>query len=287
MEQINTVIEQWHERIGPLQQKAVESRSAYLASAAALEKLKTPIPGDGLATRAGGYLRKAFGYAFRAPVLLYQQDLAKLGMQRDQSTLDRFITDTVSRLANEIIPALEKAAPQDAAKIETLQKALDAGARARSASDIAAISCAQASGSMQWANNKYYFNALQRSRNSERDLNAAKEALHDFNARLSAAGFEGARFDEIADVTFSKFGPEYSRSNSAKFSNARFRLEGQRDAVTVQVDEVKASLLDALDAAAGKLGFKTKAFESLISAAHQRIKPPQASISGAPPKADF
>jgi len=287
MEQINTVIEQWHERIGPLQQKAVESRSAYLAVSADLEKLKTPVPEGGLVARTGGYLRKAFSYAFRAPVLLYNQDLAKLGMQRDQSILDRFITDTVSNLAGEILPALGKTAPQDALKIEALQKALDAGVKARSASDIAAISCAQAGGSMQWANNKYYFNALQRSRNSERDLNGAAKALRDFNASLEAAGFKEVRFDDVSDVTFSKFGPEYSGSNGAKFSDARFRLEGQRGAVTSQLDTVKAGLLDALDAAAGSLGIKTKAFESLISAAHQRIKPPQAAIGGAPPKADF
>lgn len=287
MEQVNTLIEQWHDRIGPLQQKAVESRSAYLAITAKLDALKAPVPEGGLAARTGGYLRKAFNFAIRAPVLLYNQDLAQLGVQRDQSILDRFITDTVSRLATEIIPALEKTAPAEAAKIEALEKALDSGVKARSAASVAAISCAQASGSLQWANNKYYFNALQRSQNSERDLRKADTAIGTFNAALEVAGVKDVRFDDISDVTFSKFGPEYSGSNGAKFSNARWRLEEQNSAMTAQIDSVKADLLNGLHAAAGKLGIRTKALESLIVAAHQRIKPPQAAIGGAAPQADF
>jgi hypothetical protein len=287
MEQINTIIEQWHERIGPLQQKAVESRGEYLAITAKLDALKTPVPEGGLAARTGGYLRKAFDFAIRAPILLYNQDLAQMGLQRDQSILDRFITDTVSHLAGEIAPALAKTAPDAAMKIDLLEKALDSGVKARSTAGVAAISCAQASGSLQWANNKYYFNALQRSRNSERDLRQAETAIGVFNAALEAAGIKDKRFDDIADVTFSKFGPEYSRSNGAKFSDARYRLEAQRGSMTTEIDNVKAALLDSLHAAAGTLGIRTKAFESLITAAHQRVKPPQATIGGAPPKADF
>jgi hypothetical protein len=288
MEQVNTLIEQWHERIGPLQQKAVESRSGYLAVTAKLDALKTPVPEGGLGARAGGYLRKAFNFAFRAPVLLYNQDLAQLGAQRDQSILDRFITDTVSGLATEIMPALEKTAPAEAAKIRSLEKALDSGVKARSAAGVAAISCAQASGSLQWANNKYYFNALQRSQNSDRDLRKAETTIGDFNTALQTAGIKDAGFfDDVADITFSKFGPEYSRSNGAKFSEAQRRLESQSSTMTAQIDSVKADLLDKLHAAAGQLGIRTKAFESLIIAAHQRIKPPQAAIGGAAPKADF
>ncbi|MDP2205740.1 MAG: hypothetical protein Q8K65_05480 [Alphaproteobacteria bacterium] len=270
-----------------MQQKAVESRGAYLAITAKLDALKTPVPEDGLAARAGGYLRKAFDFAIRAPVLLYNQDLAQLSLQRDQSILDRFITDTVSHLAGEIAPAVKEAAPAEAARIEALEKALDSGVKARSAAGVAAISCAQASGSLQWANNKYYFNALQRSQNSERDLRQAETALGAFNAALEAADIKGSHFDNVADVTFSKFGPEYSRSNSEKFTDARVRLEAQTGSLTAQIDRVKAELLDSLHAAAGTLGIRTKAFESLITAAHQRIKPPQAALGGAPPKADF
>ncbi len=287
MDQINTIIEQWHDKIGPLQQKAVESRGAYLATAAKLEALKSPIETGNIAARAGGYLRKAFNFAFRAPALLYNQDLAHLAMQRDQSILDRFITDTVSKLTAEIAPAVQKIDPEAAGKITALEKAMDMGAKARSAAGVAEISCAQASGNMQWANSKYYFNALQRSQNSERDVRKAQTAIREFNVALGAAGITDVRFDDTSDVTFSKFGPEYSGINNAKFSDVRRRMESQRPVMGSQIDDVKTQLLDSLQAASEKLGIKTKALDSLITAAHQRIRPVSATIGGAAPKADF
>lgn len=287
MDQINTIIEQWHDRIGPLQQKAMESRGAYLATTAKLDALKAPVEAGNIAARAGGYLRKAFNYAFRAPVLLYNQDQAQLGMQRDQSVLDRFITDTVSKLAGEITPALEKTAPEAAARIAALEKAMDLGVKARGAAGVAEISCVQASGNMQWANNKYYFNALQRSQNSERDVRKAQAAIGAFNTALGAAGVADVRFDDASDIIFSKFGPEYSGINNAKFSDVRRRMETQRPAMGSQIDAVKTQLLDSLQAAANTLGINTKAFDSLITAAHQRIRPVSATIGGAAPKADF
>lgn len=287
MEQVNTVIEQWHERIGPLQQRAVETRGAYMAATQKLEDLKTPVPEGGIAARAGGYLRKAFGYAFRAPVLLYKQDLAKLDMQREQFTLDSFITETTSRLAAQITPALEKSAPAEAVKIAQLQEALDTGLHARRASDTAIISCEQAANNIQWANNKYYFNALQRCQNSERSLSAASAAITAFNDTLEKSALRDARFDDAADVKFGKFGPEFSGANNAKFNDARRRLSAQRGEMSACIDELKTELLDSLSRAAGTLGIKTKAFDSLITAAHQRIKPVAATIGGAAPKADF
>ena len=293
MEQINTVIEQWHERIGPLQQKAVETRGAYMAASSKIEDLKTPVPEGGIAARTGGYLRKAFGYAFRAPVLLYKQELAKLDMQREQFTLDSFITDTTSRLCAEITPALAKTAPQEAEKITALQDALSAGLTARKKSDYAIISCEQAANNIQWANNKYYFNALQRCQNSARSLRDTSEALKEFNIRLEKADFASTsaaqlkNFDDVADVEFGKFGPEFSGTNNAKFNAARRRLSDQRAEMSQSIDNLRTDLLDSLSAAADKLGIRTKAFDSLITAAHQRIKPAAPTVSGAAPKSDF
>src|SRR6218665_26827 len=287
MEQLNTVIDQWHERIGSLQQSAVESRAAYLTATQKLDSLKAPIPnGAGTAARAGGYLRKAFGYAFRAPVLLYKQDSAKLDMQREQFKLDTFITETTSQLAAALAPALIKAAPDTAQKIDTLQTALAAGLKARKDSDYAVISCAQAANNIQWANNKYYFNALQRCQNSARHVRDASDSIQVFNETLSRTGTP-ARFDDIGNIQFAKFGPEFSGSNNAKFTDARKRLEGQRSDMSVCIDDLRAHLLDTLAQAADTLAVKSKAFDSLIQAAHQRIRPVSATIGGAAPKADF
>lgn len=287
MEQLNTVIDQWHERIGALQQRAVESRAAYLATSQKLDSLKTPVPNDkGTAARAGGYLRKAFGYAFRAPMLLYKQDSAKLDMQREQFKLDSFITETTSQLATALAPALGKAAPDTAHKIDTLQSALDAGLKARKDSDYAVISCAQAANNIQWANNKYYFNALQRCQNSARHLRDASDAIEKFNTTLGQAGTP-ARFDDIGNIQFEKFGPEFSGSNNVKFTDARKRLEAQRGEMSVCIDDLRTHLLDTLSQAADTLAVKSKAFDSLIQAAQQRIRPVSATIGGATPKADF
>ncbi len=287
MEQLNIVIDQWHERIGPLQQKAVDSRAAYLAAAQKLDALKSPVPKDtSPAVRAGGHLRKAFAYAFRAPALLYKQDSARLEMQREQFKLDTFITDTTSQLATALAPALGKVAPEIAQKIDTLQSALDAGLKARKDSDYAVISCAQAANNIQWANNKYYFNALQRCQNSARHLRDATEAVKKFNAALELAD-SAARFDDISNIQFDKFGPEFAGSNNAKFTDARKRLESQRGAMSASIDDLRAHLLDTLAEAADKLGMKSKAFDSLIQAAHQRIRPVTATLGGAAPKADF
>lgn len=287
MDQINTVIEQWHERIGPLQQSAAEARGAYLSFGEKLESLKTPVPEGGLAARAGGYLRKAFGYAFRMPYLLYEQDIAKLVMEREQYRLDSFIVDTTAKIADTLAPALDAAGKDGAEKIRALQTALNGGIAARQSLGSAAISCAQSANNIQWANNKYYFNALQRSQNSERDLRRAGTAIAGFNTALAAVRPEAPVFDTIADITFSKFGPEYSGENTGKFMAAQRRLEDLRAPITAQLGEIKADLLDALEAAAGALSLRSKAFDSMIHAAHQRIKPVGATIGGAPPKADF
>lgn len=287
MEQINTVIDQWHEQIGPLQQRAVESRAAYLSAQHKIEALKTPpAAGDSMAARASGYLRQAFRAAFVAPALNHKAEVARLGMQREQFQLDRFITETTSQLAATMSPALEKAAPEDAVRIALLQKTLDSGIDARQKSDIAALSCAQAANNIQWANTRYYFNALQRCQNSARSLQDAVKAIDTFNSDLSRGG-NAANFDSIADIGFSKFGPEYSGSNTAKFNEARRRLEEQRHDISATINALRADLLDSLSAAADKLGVKTKAFDSMIQAAHQRLRPPAATITGASPKADF
>lgn len=287
MDKINTIIDQWHEQIGPLQQKAVESRATYLAARYKLESLKSPpAPEGNLAVRAAGYLRNAFTFAFRAPALHHKTEIARLGMQREQFQLDRFITETTSQLAASLSPALEITSPDDAPRMRHLQAALDSGLQARQKSDIAALSCAQAANNIQWANNRYYFNALQRCQNSARSLQDAVNAIGGFNDALIAAG-HSAKFDSVSDVSFSKFGPEFSGINTAKFNEARRRLEGQRQELSGAVNDLRADLLDSLSAAADKLGVKTKAFDSMIQAAHQRLRPPAATITGAAPKADF
>ena len=287
MEQINTVIDQWHDRIGPLQQKAVESRAAYLTAHQKIDSLRSPMPPQtGNVRRAAGYLRKAFGYAFRAPVLMYKQDSAKLDMQREQFKLDSFITETTSQLAAAIAPALKKSAPETAVKIDALQAALDAGLKARKDSDYAVISCAQAANNIQWANNKYYFNALQRCQNSARHVRDASESIKAFNGALGVAEAK-SQFDDMSDIRFGKFGPEFSGDNNAKFSDARRRLDAQRGAMSVCIDDLRTNLLDTIAAAADTLGVKSKALDSMIQAAQQRIRPVSATINGAAPKADF
>lgn len=287
MEQINTIIEQWDDRIGPLQQKAAENRAAFLKINEQIEKLKTPVAKGGLITRGGGYLRKAFGFAIKAPVLYYKKDLAQLDMQRGQYNLDQFIVQTTAQLAEAIVPTLAKTAPTEAAHISQMQNVLDAGQKARSKSEIAILSCAQASNNIQWANNKYYFNALQRSQNSERDVRQAGKALDEFNTALGTLKNDAPKFATVADVVFTKFGPEYAQTNNAKFSDISSRLQEQRGRLGAEINGIKADLLDALEQAAGKIGIQSRGLSSLIQAAHQRIKPAEATMSGARPKADF
>lgn len=287
MENVNNVIDQWHERIGPLQQKAVEGRAAFLKINEHIEKLKAPVPAGGVIARGNGYLRKAFTFAVKAPALYYKKSLAQLDMQRGQFNLDLFIVQTTVKLTEAIVPALAKAAPDQAAHISKLQDALDTGSKARSKSEIAILSCAQSTNNIQWANNKYYFNALQRSQNSERDIRQAGAALDEFNLALARIKPDAPVFDTIADVAFTKFGPEYAQTNNRKFSDASSRMQAQRGNLSAEVNGLKTDLLDALQQAAGKLGLQNRGLDSLIQAAHQRIKPAEAAVAGAAPKADF
>lgn len=288
MKELNTIIEQWHERIGPLQQQAVKTRATYLGVQAQIDSLKPSANApSGLAGLAKGYLQQAFTLAIRRPLLAYKKDLAQLAMQRDQFRLDSFITETTAQITAEIMPELHKIAPAQAEAITKLQTALEAGFKARNTSDVAAISCAQASGTMQWANTTYYFNALQRSQNAERDLRQAQAARQAFNAALSEIVPAAVQFDDISNINFSKFGPEFSRSNGEKFSQAGRRLNAERTEMSASLNDLKTELLGHLSGAANKLGVRSKGFDSLLTAAHQRIKPPGPTIAGAAPKADF